>query len=70
VPLSECAHVWQAVRRGGMRSTLLYNTVGKGQWDVLQLDANVAAGGGLSRRVSLLDRAVREPPGGIQGAAV
>lgn len=60
----------QAVRRGGMRSTLLYNTVGKGQWDMLQLDASVAAGGGLARRVSLLDRAMPEPPDGLRGPAV
>ena len=52
----------QAVRRGGARSTLLYNTIGKAQWEVLQLDASVAAGGGLARRVSLLDQQAQAQP--------
>ena len=52
----------QAVRRGRARSTLLYNTIGKAQWEVLQLDASVAAGGGLARRVSLLDQQARAQP--------
>ena len=52
----------QAVRRGGARSTLLYNTIGKAQWEVLQLDASVAAGGGLARRVSLLDQPAQAQP--------
>ena len=66
----------QAVRRGGARSTLLYNTIGKAQWEVLQLDASVAAGGGLARRVSLLDRQGRAQPQlrtsahGVQGTPV
>ena len=52
----------QAVRRGGARSTLLYNTIGKAQWEVLQLDASMAAGGGLARRVSLLDLQAQAQP--------
>ena len=46
----------QAVQRGGARSTLLCNTIGKAQRAVLQLDASVAANGRLARRVSLLDQ--------------
>lgn len=42
----------QVVRKGGLRSTLLHNTVGAGDWDVLVMQALVGMGAG-GRPISL-----------------
>ena len=42
---------------GGLMPRLLYNALGPGRWEVLTCDALLPAGGGLPRRLSLLDAA-------------
>lgn len=48
----------QVVRQGGLRSTLLYNLVGGGHWDVLVMNALVGMGpGGTPISLSLMQQA-------------
>lgn len=45
----------QVVRQGGLRSTLLYNVLGGGEWQVLVMSALVGMGaGGVPISMSLL----------------
>ncbi|PSC69846.1 Mitochondrial import inner membrane translocase subunit Tim21 [Micractinium conductrix] len=47
------------VRRGGLRSTLLYNLVGGAEWEVLVMQAVIGMGpGGIPRSMSLLEQQV------------
>ena len=45
----------QLVRKGGLRSTLLYNLLGAGEWEVLIMQAVIGMGpGGIPQSMSLL----------------
>jgi hypothetical protein len=56
------------VRQAGLRSTLLHNLVGGGQWDVLIMNALIGMGpGGIPVSMSLLQQ--QEPDGGQAAAA-
>lgn len=45
-----CRHCRQVVRKGGLRSTLLYNLLGPGEWDVLVMQVGDRSGSaGLGR---------------------
>ena len=47
----------QVVRRGGLRSTLLYNTLGGCDWEVLVMNALIGMGpGGVPVSMSLLQQ--------------
>jgi hypothetical protein len=55
------------VRQAGLRSTLLHNLVGNGQWDVLIMNALIGMGpGGIPVSISLLQQ---QEPDGAQAAA-
>ena len=55
----------QVVRKGGLRSTLLYNLLGAGEWEVLMMDAVIGSGaGGLPLAMSLLEMEERLPQAG------
>ena len=45
----------QVARKGGARSTLLYNLLGAAQWDVLLMEASIGRQAGLTQRVSLIE---------------
>ena len=45
----------QVARKGGARSTLLYNLLGSAQWDVLLMEASIGRQAGLTQRVSLVE---------------
>ena len=52
----------QLVRRGGLRSTLLYNLVGGGEWEVLVMNALIGMGpGGVPVSMSLLEQQEPDP---------
>lgn len=58
-PTHTCA---QLARRGGLRSTLLYNMVGGGEWDVLVMNALIGMGpGGVPVSMSLLQQEEPDP---------
>lgn len=58
----------QLARRGGLRSTLLYNLVGGGEWDVLVMNALIGMGpGGVPVSMSLLQQ--EEPDPAVAAAA-
>eukprot|EP00873_Tetraselmis_striata_P037556 jgi/Tetstr1/457820/TSEL_044365.t1 len=60
---SASTEVWvRATRPQGWRSTLLYNTLGPGRWELLSLEGTLRAEGGLAKRVSLVEAAA--PAGG------
>ena len=45
----------QVARKGGARSTLLYNLLGTAQWDILLMEASIGRQAGLTQRVSLIE---------------
>jgi hypothetical protein len=58
----------QVVRQGGLRSTLLYNVLGGGEWEVLVMNVLIGMGaGGVPISISLLQPA--EQPDAAAAAA-
>ena len=45
----------RASRPPAWRSTLLYNTLGPGEWELIGLEATLKTEGGMAKRVSLLE---------------
>lgn len=56
----------------GWRSTLLYNTLGPGAWDIVSLEATLKTEGGIAKRVPLIEtgisRARTDAQRGLGGA--
>jgi hypothetical protein len=54
--ISNLPQVWvRASRPPAWRSTLLYNTLGPGEWELISLEATLRTEGGIAKRESLLE---------------